>query len=122
MIALIVMFFTGTIPLSSSILEPVSTEDNDPKAPYAVPIVRVTTIFHFICLAHCYVRYLNSGMVGFVLGAVGYGCLSSVGIWCILFATSGGKISKRTGADKRTTSFPFKNTAAYDRKRDRKQI
>lgn len=116
------LFFTGTIPLSSSIAEPVSLEDNDPKAPYAVPIVRVMTLWHIISLIYCYVRYMNSGQVGYVLGALGYGSMAVLGMWIVLFGTTGGRISKRTGADKRTAGFPFKNEAAYDKRRDRKMI
>ena len=120
------LFFTGSIPLSSSITEPISMEDSDPKAPYAVPIVRITTIFHSVSLIYCYVRYVSSGQAGFVLGTIGYGFMGAMGMWCVLFATSGGKISKTTGADKRTSSFPFKNTEAYNKraykKRDNKMI
>ena len=114
------LFFTGSIPLSSSITEPISMDDSDPKAPYAVPIVRITTLSHTASLIYCYIRYMNSGQVGFALGAVGYGLLAAMGLWCVLFATSGGKISRRTGADKRTSGFPFKNAEAYNKKRDKK--
>lgn len=38
----------------------------------------------------------------------------------MIFGTGSGHTSKRTGADKRTTGFPFKNSSAYDRKKDRK--
>lgn len=114
------LFFTGSIPLSSSIAEPISTEDTDPKAPYAVPIVRATTIFHAISVIYVYSRYMQTGQVGFMLGTIGYGVMAAMGLWCILFATSGGKISRRTGADKRTSGFPFKNAEAYNKKRDKK--
>jgi hypothetical protein len=120
LVATIMLFFTGSIPLSSSITEPISTDDSDPKAPYAVPIVRITTLFHTASLTYCYIRYVNSGQVGFALGAVGYGLLAAMGLWCVLFATSGGKISRRTGADERTSGFPFKNAEAYNKKRDKK--
>jgi glutathione S-transferase len=119
LVATIMLFFTGSIPLSSSITEPISMDDSDPKAPYAVPIVRITTLFHTASLIYCYIRYMNSGQVGFALGAVGYGLLAAMGLWCILFATSEGKISRRTGADKRTSGFPFKNAEAYNKKRDK---
>lgn len=122
LVATIMLFFTGSIPLSSSVTEPISTEDSDPKAPYAVPIVRITTIFHLIGAIYCYIRYLSSGQVGFMFGGIGYGIVGAMGIWCILFATSGGKISRRTGADKRTSGFPFKNAEAYNQKRDKKMI
>jgi hypothetical protein len=37
-----------------------------------------------------------------------------------MFGTSAGRMSRRTGADKRTTGFPFKNVSAYDKKKDKK--
>jgi hypothetical protein len=116
----IMLFFTGSIPLSSSVTEPISLEDLDPKAPYAVPIVRVTALFHALFLIYCYIRYVNSGQLGFALGAAGYGLLAAMGMWCILFATSGGNISRVTGTDKRTSGFPFRNTKAYSKRRDKK--
>ena len=38
-----------------------------------------------------------------------------------MFATSEGRISKRTGADKRTSGFPFTNEKAYNKKVDKKR-
>ena len=116
-IATTILFFTGTIPLSSSLAEPVSADESDPKSPYAVPIVRLTAIFHSIFAIYHYVRYTGSGQIGFVLGLTGSGIMASIGLWCILFATSAGRISKRTGQDKRTSNFPFKNSEAYQKKK-----
>lgn len=120
LVALIVMFFTGSVPLSSSISQPVSLEDSDPKAPYAVPIIRITMLFHALSMIYCYMRWVHYRQTGYVLGAVGYGAMASFGLWCLIFGTSAGRISKRTGADKRMTGFPFKNTMAYDKKKDKK--
>lgn len=120
LIASIALFFTGTIPISSSITEPVSLEDNDPKAPYAVPIVRITTFFHSFSMVYCYMRYVNYAQTGYMLGAVGYGVLASVGIWCVVFGTTEARRSKRTGKDKRMSGFPFSNSQAYDKRKDRK--
>jgi hypothetical protein len=47
--------------------------------------------------------------------------LAAMGLWCLLFATQDGHISRRTGADKRTSGFPFKNVEA-DKRKGRKQI
>lgn len=30
-------------------------------------------------------------------------------LWIVLFGTGGGRISRKTGADKRTSNFPFGN-------------
>src|SRR4051794_31251935 len=83
-LGLIVLFFTGTIPLSSSIAGPAIKLDqinssNDPKAPYAVPILRVTTLFHFSTAIYCYMRYVHVAQTGFLLGSVGYGALACMG-------------------------------------------
>ena len=120
LVALIMMFFTGSVPLSLSTSEPISLEDSDPKAPYAVPIVRVAAIYHAVALLYSYGSYVNSGRVGFVLGAIGSGAMAAMGIWCVMFGTETGRFSKRTGADKRTSGFPFKNDKAYNPKKDRK--
>ena len=106
---------TGSIPLSSTISEPVSTEDNDPKAPYAVPTLMVTTVFHAVTAFYLYTWYTTTGLTGFAAGMVGSFAVAAVGLWCALFASSNGKISRKTGADKRTTGFPFSNIVA-DRK------
>ena len=116
------MLLTGSIPLTSSASEPVSMEDADPKAPYAVPVLRLTTIFHGLAATYCYTSYVSLRQTGFMLGAVGYGALAAMGLWCVMFATSGGKISRRTGADKRTSGFPFTNEKAYNKRFDKRRI
>lgn len=57
-------------------------------------------------------------MLSFGLGTLGSGFLAAVAAWCILFASSDGRISRKTGADKRTSGYPFKNNEA-DRKKGR---
>jgi hypothetical protein len=49
-----------------------------------------------------------------------YAGLASMGLWCLLFAGASGRISRRTGADKRMTGFPFTNVEA-DKKRGQKK-
>lgn len=122
LIAVIMMLLTGSIPLTAAPSDAVSTEDSDPKAPYAVPVLRLTMIFHALAAVYCYTTYVSSGQSGFMLGVLGYGILTAMGLWCVMFATSGGKISRRTGADKRMSGFPFKNDKAYNKKIDKKRI
>ena len=55
-------------------------------------------------------------MFSFGLGSFGSLFFGAVALWCILFASSNGKISRKTGADKRTSGFPFKNSEADKRK------
>ncbi|GAQ33956.1 hypothetical protein AKAW_01727 [Aspergillus niger] len=111
-IAILTVMLTGSIPLTASITDPVTTDDSDPKAPYAVPTMQVTTIFHFISAGYAYAWFADKGQLAFGVGMVVSGALASLGIWCALFASSNGKISRKTGADKRTTGFPFKNREA----------
>lgn len=44
-----------------------------------------------------------------------------MGLWCLLFGDDKGHISKRTGADKRTSGWPFGNSVAAKRKGNGKQ-
>lgn len=118
-LALSALFFTGSVPISTSASEPISLEDNDPRAPYAGPILLVTTLFHTVSTVYCYVAYTTSGQTGYVLGVVGYGGLACLGGWCVMFGFTS-RVSARTGEDKRTSGFLFPNTAAYDKKADRK--
>ncbi|PYH99079.1 hypothetical protein BO71DRAFT_437635 [Aspergillus ellipticus CBS 707.79] len=111
-IAILTVILTGSIPLTSSIAEPVTTDDSDPKAPYAVPTMMVTTMFHALSASYAYAWWAYKGQAAFAIGMVVSGFIASVGLWCALFASSNGKISRRTGADKRTAGFPFANKEA----------
>ncbi|KAB8250859.1 hypothetical protein F9C07_2226439 [Aspergillus flavus] len=111
-IAVLTVMLTGSIPLNSTVSEPVTTEDNDPKGPYAIPTLIVTALFQGFSAFYAYTRYLSSGHTAFAIGMIGYSVVAAIGLWCALFASSNGKISRKTGADKRTTGFPFKNTEA----------
>ncbi|PWY80586.1 hypothetical protein BO70DRAFT_362533 [Aspergillus heteromorphus CBS 117.55] len=111
-IAILTVLMTGSIPLTSSIAEPVTTDDSDPKAPYAVPTLIVTTVFHGLSAGYAYAWWVDKGQVAFAVGMVVSGAIAFVGLWCALFATSNGKISRKTGADKRTAGFPFANKEA----------
>ena len=94
-----------------------STELEDPKAPYAVPTLTISFIYHAANAFFCYARYTSDRQASFVLGALGSAGLAAVGLWCILFASSSGKISRKTGADKRTSGFPFSNKESASAKK-----
>lgn len=123
-----IVLLTGSVPLTSSIADSeswnidtlhvykltllatnaaVTTEASDPKAPYAVPTLTISFAYHSAMAFYCYARYTGTGQTSFVLGAIGSGSLAAVGLWCILFASTSGRISRKTGADKRTSGFPF---------------
>lgn len=60
--------------------------------------------------------WTETGVFSFSLGTIGSGFFFAIALWCILFASSNGRISRKTGADKRTSGFPFKNVEAEKRK------
>ncbi|GFF27257.1 GTPase npa3 [Aspergillus udagawae] len=111
-IAILTIMLSGSIPLSSAVSEAVSTEDSDPKAPYAVPTLVITSVYHAISAFYAYTWYTTTDQVVFAAAMVGYFVVASIGLWCTLFASSHGKISRKTGADKRTTGFPLHNRVA----------
>ena len=109
-LAIMVILLTGSIPLTTS--KAITTDESDPKAPYAVPTLIVSTVFQGFCAFYAYTWYTFSGQGAFAIGVLGYSLVASIGLWCILFASSHGKISRTTGADKRTAGFPFSNQEA----------
>ena len=113
------IILTGFIPLSSRLNDPVSTDSGDPKAPYAVPTLTVTMIYHASLAFYCYAVWTQTSVSGFLLGIIGSSILGAMGLWCVLFGSSNGRISRRTGADKRTSGWPFKNEVA-DKKKGKK--
>lgn len=51
------------------------------------------------------------------MGFIGSVTMGAFGLWCVLFGGDKARISKRTGADKRTSGFPFGNSEAEKRKK-----
>lgn len=121
-LAILTMMLTGSIPLTTTIAEPVSTEESDPKAPYAVPTLVVTSFFHGISAFYAYTWFVSRGQSAFAVDVGVHSSIAAVGLWCILFASGNGKISRSTGADKRTAGFPFANSEAAKRHADKKSI
>lgn len=87
------------------------------------------TIFHVSAFIYIYIHYttltsalgeIQTNTTGLVLGLLGYGFLACVGIWVMVFSGAAAHVSKRTGADKRTSGWPFGNVNAYNPKLDRK--
>ncbi|OCK83284.1 hypothetical protein K432DRAFT_189978 [Lepidopterella palustris CBS 459.81] len=117
-IGILALLLTGSVPLSSRLYESsaATTDSADPKAPYALPTLTVTLIFHAASAFYTYTMWVQTSAISFAFGTIFSGILAAIGMWCILFASSDGRISRKTGADKRTSGFPFKNTEADKRK------
>jgi len=124
-LGVLVVLLTGSVPLTSSFSDTtsagVTTDQSDPKAPYAVPTLTITTIYHSAAAFLTYARWNSTGSTAFMMGSLGSGVMAAVGLWCILFASSSGRISRKTGADKRTSGWPFGNKEA-DRRKGRKGL
>ena len=109
-------------PSSTASTTSTTTDDSDPKAPYAVPTLTLTATFHTASAFYAYTQYMTTGQISFALSVAGSGSLAAIALWCILFATSGGRISRKTGADKRMSGFPFVNAEADKKKAGRKRV
>ncbi|CAG8978754.1 hypothetical protein HYALB_00012739 [Hymenoscyphus albidus] len=119
-LGLIIALLTGSIPLTSTTTSTaITTSQTDPKAPYAVPVLLISLLYHSTVAFYCYARYTTGGTFCFALGSVVSAALGSVALWCVMFASSGGRISRKTGADKRTSGWPFKNSESA---RERKKV
>jgi len=84
--------------------------------PFTNAAVLVSMLYHGAYAMSTYLEYSSTEQTGYLLGAIGYGLFASFGLWCIMFGADKGGISKRTGADKRTSGFPFKNAEADKKK------
>ncbi|MCJ1296506.1 hypothetical protein MMC34_008072 [Xylographa carneopallida] len=115
-LTVLTVLLTGTVPLRSTNADNVRVDESGSKSLYTVPAVAVTMCFQSIMAFYCYSRYLHMGLSVFALDVALYGSLAAMGLWCLLFATSSGKISRRTGADHRTSGFPFTNMEADKRR------
>jgi len=95
----------------------ISTDPNNSKAPYALPTVLITMIYHVACAFYGYAKLQQTGFTTYMLSTSISGLLAVVALWIIMFGSSNGRISHKTGLDKRTSGFPFKNQAAHSTKK-----
>ncbi|KAI3331935.1 hypothetical protein HD806DRAFT_175059 [Xylariaceae sp. AK1471] len=110
-LGLVTVVLTGSVPVGSTV--DISAEA---ISPYAAPVILVTALYHSVGAFYCWARYTATGQTGYFLGFAGSAVLAAYGTWCMLFGGEKGRISRRTGADKRTSGFPFRNAEADRRK------
>lgn len=91
------------------------TAPAEATSPYANAVILLSSTYHFSTTFYSYTRFNATGAGGYAFGAIGSAVLAAFGLWCLMFG-SGGHISKRTGADKRTSGWPFRNHEATKRK------
>lgn len=99
-----------------------ATSIGDSDTTYVLPTLITITTYHGLTGIYQYVYWSQGGTASVGLGGLINGGLVVMGIWCMLFSTDKGHISKRTGADKRTSSLWFKNDVAEERKAGRKRL
>ncbi|KAH8162002.1 hypothetical protein CIB48_g6245 [Xylaria polymorpha] len=110
-LGLVTVVLTGSVPVGSAV-----DSTRDVPSPYAAPVLLLTTLFHGASAFHGWARYTATDRSGYFLGFLGSAILAAFGTWCLLFGGEKARISSRTGADKRTSGFPFKNVEADRRK------
>lgn len=86
-------------------------------SPYAAAVLLITTLHHGSTAFYCWTKYNGTAQTGFLLGFVGSVILASFGILCVLFGGEKARVSRRTGADKRTSGWPFPNAEADKRRK-----
>jgi len=109
-IGLLVVCLSGAIPLTSMTENPA-----DAPSPYAAPVILISSMYQGMAAFYSYTRYNETGETGYFLGCLGSSTFAAFGLWCMMFGGQS-RISRRTGADKRTSGFPFKNTESDKRK------
>lgn len=57
-----------------------TSEASDPKAPYAVPTLTISTVYHSVSSFYSYARYTTSGQTTFLLGTFGSASLGALGV------------------------------------------
>ncbi|KAI1166487.1 hypothetical protein F5B18DRAFT_50118 [Nemania serpens] len=110
-LGLVTVVLTGSVPVGPSL-----DTAGDAPSPYAAPVLILTTLHHGVGAFYIWTRYTATGETGYLLGFVGSAALAAFGTWCLLFGGEKARISRRTGADKRTSGFPFPNAEADRRK------
>lgn len=117
--ALVTLTLSGVLPLAPS------SGSDTTAAPYGQATTLLTMFYHAVSSFYCWAVYSYTtrqaytvGVTGIMLGAIGSAILGAAGVGTMLFGGDT-RISKKTGLDKRTSAWPFKNEAAHpERKRE----
>lgn len=95
---------------------PPTLAPTDDVSPYANAVILLSTLYHASQAFYSYAKFSGTDAGGYFFGALGSVFLAAFGLWCLMFGGDKGHISKRTGADKRTSGFPFRNAEASKKK------
>ncbi|ROT37438.1 hypothetical protein SODALDRAFT_351723 [Sodiomyces alkalinus F11] len=113
-LGLVVVILSGSLPLTGN---GATTEDRSTHSAYADATILVSTLYHASAAFYCYGRFHWTGQTAYTAGCLGSAVMASFGLWCIMFAGDKSRVNKRTGFDKNTSGFPFKNSESYRTKK-----
>ncbi|KAK4040046.1 hypothetical protein C8A01DRAFT_35918 [Parachaetomium inaequale] len=111
----LLLVLSGALPLNSAADAP----DTSAPTPSASAAVLVSALYHAATASYAYARYhTTGGQMAYLLGCLGGSVLAVFGLWVLMFAGDGKRrVSRRTGADKSTSGWPFKNVEAEKKRR-----
>lgn len=119
-LSLLTLILTGVLPLTtaSSRAETSTTASTSDAKSY--PVLIITTIYHALTAFYLYTQLTYSWNFAFTCGIIGSTGLFGLGMWVAMFGDGKARVSKSTGADKRTSGYPFKNEeSAREKKREK---
>ncbi|QIX02362.1 hypothetical protein AMS68_007879 [Peltaster fructicola] len=125
-VALLQFLLTGLVPLRVG-QRVAFTSLNDSvtaaKSPYQRASLTIITIYFALAAFYAYTQVTVSFSFAFAIGLVGDTALFALGLWVLLFGNEKSSISKSTGADKRTSNYPFENkeSAKEAKKREKEK-
>ena len=116
------LLLTGALPLPTTTTATSADDETNgtstSKNPYSFPTLTVTLTYHALTSFYLYTQLTYTGWnFGFTCGLIGSASLFCLGLWVVLFGSEKGRISKTTGADKRTGNFPFTNLESKSEKK-----
>lgn len=121
-LAILFLLLTGAVPLGTSPVEDADTDSSSSKAIYAYPTLIVATTYYALTSFYLYSQLTYGWNFAFTVGLASSSALFCLGLWVVLFGSEKGRISKKTGADKRTGNFPFVNMeSAREKKKEGKR-
>lgn len=99
-------------------LQTTNTPADEPETinSYANAVLVLTTLHHASATAYAYSRFTESSQTAFAVGALFSGFLATMGLFTLLFSGDATRRGK-SGFDKDTSSFPFKNSESYKNKK-----
>ncbi|KAI0391369.1 hypothetical protein F5Y17DRAFT_15455 [Xylariaceae sp. FL0594] len=105
-LGLVTIVLTGSLPVGSVADTSAETHEHA-LSPYASPVMLLTTLHHGAAAFHTWTQYDATAKSAYLLGFAGNAALAAFGVWALLFAGERRRVSRKTGADKRTSGFPF---------------